>query len=392
MAAMGLRMGATHNLEGVEDGASGSLTMSDRWDEFSKVDEGRRHHRRHSSGGRGGRDRRGVRSRGRSAELTEEQKLYREASRRAAVKLSFVTHFVTYGAVVVMLLFIAGLRAAFYTAFGWGIFVVLHYFAALVAPDLRRRFIEREVSREVHQNITRERQALEGEHARSLEQLSASIAHEIRNPITAAKSLVQQMGEDPASRENVEYAKVALEELDRVERSISHLLRFAREEEIRVEELSLVDVVDSALETFHDRLVRSGVDVRRDVDSEGWMQGDPEKIRRVLINLAGNALDALEQAGTANPRLEITAGENLAGTEVWMRLRDNGPGIEPEALHKIFSPFYTSKATGNGLGLAISKKVVDAHGGSIEAKSTPGSGTEFLLTFPKRAPGPEISA
>jgi signal transduction histidine kinase len=291
-----------------------------------------------------------------------------------------------------MLLFVAGFRAAFYTAFGWGIFVVLHYFAALVAPDLRRRFIAHEVSREVEQNATRERRELEGEHARSLEQLSASIAHEIRNPITAAKSLVQQMGEDPGSRENVEYADVALKELDRVERSISHLLRFAREEEIRVEELSLVDVVDSALETFHDRLMRSGVEVRREIDAAGRMQGDAEKIRRVVINLAGNALDALEQAGTESPRLEISAGENLAGTEVWVRVRDNGPGIEPEALHQIFSPFYTSKATGNGLGLAISKKVVDAHGGSIEAESTPGSGTEFLLTFPKRAPEPETSA
>jgi signal transduction histidine kinase len=190
----------------------------------------------------------------------------------------------------------------------------------------------------------------------------------------------------------VEYANVALEELDRVERSISHLLRFARDEEIRVGELSLADVLDSALETFRDRLMRSGVEVRREIDSEGWMQGDAEKIRRVLINLAGNALDALEQAGTENPCLAIAVGENLAGTEVWARVRDNGPGIEPEVLHEIFSPFYTSKANGNGLGLAISKKVVEAHGGSIEAESAPGSGTEFRLTFPKRAPGPKTSA
>ena len=77
---------------------------------------------------------------------------------------------------------------------------------------------------------------------------------------------------------------------------------------------------------------------------------------------------------------------------MWLRVRDNGPGIAPDAMHDIFSPFYTSKAKGNGLGLAISKKVVDAHGGSIEAESTPGSGTEFLLTFPKRAPESESSA
>ena len=66
-------------------------------------------------------------------------------------------------------------------------------------------------------------------------------------------------------------------------------------------------------------------------------------------------------------------------------MRDNGPGISPEKLARIFSPFYTSKTSGTGLGLAISKKLVDAHGGSIEAVSTPGRGSEFLLTLPKQA-------
>jgi signal transduction histidine kinase len=117
------------------------------------------------------------------------------------------------------------------------------------------------------------------------------------------------------------------------------------------------------------------------------MRGDPEKLRRVLINLLGNALDALEGAGTPGAKIEVTSGENLAGTEVWVRMRDNGPGIDPEALQKIFSPFYTSKEEGTGLGLAISKKVVDAHGGSLEASSTPGAGAEFLLIFPKQTGG-----
>ena len=87
--------------------------------------------------------------------------------------------------------------------------------------------------------MSRERRVLEGRHVRSLEDLSAQVAHEIRNPITAAKSLVQQMGEDPTSAENVGYAKVALEELDRVERSVAHLLRYAREEDLRLAEVSL---------------------------------------------------------------------------------------------------------------------------------------------------------
>jgi signal transduction histidine kinase len=243
--------------------------------------------------------------------------------------------------------------------------------------------ITEEVSRRVERGVTHERRTLGEEHAQRLEELSASIAHEIRNPITAAKSLVQQMGEDPRSGENVEYAKVALEELDRVERSISHLLRFAREEEMRLGPVNLADVVRSALDTLAERTARLRVQVVASVDGAGSLVADGEQLRRVLLNLLGNALDAFEEAGTRAPRLELQGGHNLAGTEVWLRVRDNGPGMDERRLGKIFDPFYTSKAEGTGLGLAISKKLVAAHGGRIEAHSQPGAGTEFVLTLPR---------
>ena len=136
----------------------------------------------------------------------------------------------------------------------WGIGLASHFFQAIVAPDLRRKWVSSEVDAQVARSVTRERRTLEGENLRSLEELSASIAHEIRNPITAAKSLVQQMGEDPASADNVEYAQVALKELDRVERSISHLLRYAREEAMDVREIQLQEVLESALDTLRDRI------------------------------------------------------------------------------------------------------------------------------------------
>jgi signal transduction histidine kinase len=351
-----------------EPGAfAGRPDVRDAWDETAEAERPRRRGRR----------------RGRR-ELSPEERAYREARRRAHAKFGFITHFVAYSTVCMFLMLVAGIRAGFVVALAWGIGIVFHYFGALVAPGLRQRLIEREVEREVAASAPRERRSIEDRHARSLEQLSASIAHEIRNPITAAKSLVQQLGEDPSSRDNVEYAKVALDELDRVERSISHLLRFAREEEVRLQDLRLSEVLDSALDTFRDRLARQRVELALDVETEGELRGDADKLRRVLINLLGNALDALEQGAVASPRLEIAAGENLASTEVWLRVRDNGPGIAPEQLARIFSPFYTSKTSGTGLGLAISKKLVEAHGGSIEARSNPGEGTEFLLTFPKR--------
>jgi len=353
--------------------------MADDRDDQGGSHPGRRRHRREA------RERRHPEREGRPPPDREEEAAYRAARRRANLKFSFVSHFVAYATVCFFLLMVAGFRAAFIVALAWGIGLVMHYFFALVAPDLRRRLIDSEVSREIATTRPSERRTLEDKHARSLEELSASIAHEIRNPITAAKSLVQQMGEDPSSRENVAYANVALEELDRVERSISHLLKYAREEELHVEALRVSELVDSAFESFRDRITRLGVTVTRDLGGEGVMAGDGEKLRRVLINLTGNALDALEEARTPGPRIQVVSGEDLAGRDVWLRVRDNGPGIAPEKLARIFSPFYTSKSSGTGLGLAISKKLVDAHGGSIEVHSTPGQGTEFLLTFPKHA-------
>jgi two-component system sensor histidine kinase FlrB len=80
-------------------------------------------------------------------------------------------------------------------------------------------------------------------------------------------------------------------------------------------------------------------------------------------------------------------GESLAGDQIWLRVKDNGPGFEREALGRLFDPFYTSKANGTGLGLAISKKLIDAHRGSLEAVSQPGAGAEFVVTLPKHHAG-----
>ncbi len=356
-------------------------TEADAWALAEEGDTERMEHR--------SRRRRGRSKRRQKKELTPEEQAYREARRRAENKLKFVQHFVSYFFVCVFLLFLTGRFVATMVALGWGIGLASHFFQAIIAPDLRRKWVSSEVDRQVARTVSVERRAAEDEKLRSLEELSASIAHEIRNPITAAKSLVQQMGEDPASMENVEYAGVALEELDRVERSISHLLRYAREEEMAARPILLSEVIDAALDSIKDRLDALGVEVRREQDTEGEMVGDPEKLRRVLINLIGNAIDAFDDAETPSPELEIAIGENLAGSEVWLRVKDNGPGIDAETQGRIFTPFYTSKANGTGLGLAITRKLVDAHGGEIEIGSAPGQGTEFVVVLPKQ-PAEEV--
>jgi signal transduction histidine kinase len=314
--------------------------------------------------------------------LTDEERAYTEARRVAEEKVELWGKFWRLAIVVVPLMIFVPWLAVIFLFFG-GIDIAKRAYRVLYEPRLRERFVDEEVSKRIQLTVHEERRNLEDEHARSLEKLSASIAHEIRNPITAAKSLVQQIGEDPSALDNPEYASVALEELERVERSISHLLRFAREEEMRTAQIVMTDVLDSALETFRERAEREGVEIVRQFDCEGRLPGDAEKLRRVAINLIGNALDSLIAAEIDKPRIGVSLGENLAGNEVWVRIVDNGVGIEQETLEKIFNPFYTSKEHGTGLGLPITKKLVEAHGGSIEVSSTRGGGAEFLLTFPK---------
>ena len=285
-----------------------------------------------------------------------------------------------------------GLGFAFLTlvsdrGFWWGAFGILSaLLLALAGGQLLLVFAERFRPRFLREEMDRDRaskRTLAGRHARDIQELTASIAHEIRNPITAAKSLVQQMGEDPNAEDNVEYASVALAELERVERSVSHLLRFARDEDVALHAVRLGEVVEGALAMLVERADKEGVELRHELDTDGELEGDPEQLRRVVLNLVGNSLDALRDANTASPRIDVQLGDDLSGSEVWLRVRDNGPGIPADERERIFRPFHTSKDAGTGLGLAITKKIVEAHEGSIEVDAGPGGGAEFLVTLPK---------
>jgi len=314
--------------------------------------------------------------------LSEDDRAYRAAQRLADRKIALSRQLLRAALITVpLLIFIpfVGVLSLIYFGVGIG----RKAFRLVYEPRLREKFLQEEVRRRVHSHVSRERRHLEGEHHRSLEQLSASIAHEIRNPITAAKSLVQQMGEDPNSPDQVEYARVAVAELERVEKSISHLLRFAREEETQIGTVVMQDVLESALETFRDRAARGGIEIIRKFDADGHLEGDAEQLRRVVINLVGNAIDALEDAGIEEPQVRVSMGENLAGTEVWVRVADNGLGMAENVRDQIFDPFFTSREDGTGLGLALCRKIVDNHGGSIEVETASGEGSEFVIVFPK---------
>jgi signal transduction histidine kinase len=260
-------------------------------------------------------------------------------------------------------------------AFGWGIGIFSHFMSLFGSRLVRERFFEPALERE----LRRERVVMQTEKQASIDELSSTIAHEIRNPIAAAKSLVQQMGEDPHSVENVEYAKVALEELDRVERRISHLLKYAKEEDYEMALVNVATVVDSACTQMRAKLDAAKVQVTRNYIGGPTVEADAEKLRQVFVNIVDNAIDAL--GGVAEGRRLELFIEN-GGRAATVRLRDNGCGIPPDQLAHIFNPFFSTKESGTGLGMAISKKIVEAHEGTLDVTSTVGRGTEFVITLP----------
>jgi signal transduction histidine kinase len=310
-----------------------------------------------------------------------------KARRLVGAQIGFLGHFVVYTLGCTLLLITAGPTATLIVALSWGIGLASHGFFAVAAPMMRPT-LEHHTRQLLAPPVAGQTDARP---SRSLEELSAAIAHEIRNPITAAKSLVQQMAEDPASPRNAEYASVAVAELDRVERSIVHLLRFARDEAVEIADMEMGDVVRTAAETLRERATKAGVSLVTSIDETGTMRGDSEKLRRVVENLVSNALDALEESHTKGPCVDVVCGANLAGDAIWVAVRDNGPGIPTEARPSIFQPFFTTKPRGTGFGLALSKKTVEAHGGTIEAGTSPSGGAEILFTVPRTARSPRGS-
>ena len=319
---------------------------------------------------------------------TEDETL-RRARRRAAAEVGFYTHLMSYLGVMAFLALINLFTTRYpwfvWPALGWGVGLFSHYMAVFGSRMLRQRYFDPAVDREVR----REKVVMQTEKQASIDELSSTIAHEIRNPIAAAKSLVQQMGEDPQSVENVEYAKVALGELDRVERRISHLLKYAKEEEYSFAPVNVATVVDAALTQMRAKLDAAKVSVVRNYIAGPTVLADGEKLRQVFANILDNAIDALDTV-VEGRRVELfiengtrSAVDGMTrGATATVRVRDNGCGIPADKVDRIFNPFFTTKEKGTGLGMAISRKIVEAHEGAIDVVSETGRGTEFLVTLP----------
>ncbi len=218
-----------------------------------------------------------------------------------------------------------------------------------------------------------------------LGQLSAGVAHEIRNPLAAINLNLQVLKrrftpEDP----EFEYIDTALQGVDRISRIVEVTLNFSRPTMPDIRELQLNSLIVSTLELVTAVLKRKEIKVELKFDeSLPVISADSKQIQQVLINLITNAADAIKIKGKVKIKTYTEKfGKTSLGTYAVVAISDDGIGITPEDLTKIFNPFFTRKSDGTGLGLPITQRILHQHSGIIDVESSFGSGTTFYIKLP----------
>ena len=226
------------------------------------------------------------------------------------------------------------------------------------------------------------RRLVQAEKLASIGRISASIAHEIRNPLTSVKLNIQKVMEsenlDSMDREHLD---ISQEGIGHIENFIKEMLNFTRMSELQQDFFSVEQIVDESIKMIRDTLKLKNVELVKEVQDklpQIWVDGD--KIRQVLLNILHNACEAVDEGGKISIHLSQLKGRR--GRKVRIRIADSGPGIPREDRENIFEPFFTTKSTGIGLGLANARKIIDQHKGSIRAVFNKHQGACFEILIP----------
>ena len=240
----------------------------------------------------------------------------------------------------------------------------------------------------------------------ALGRLSAGVAHEVKNPLNAMmihlELLRQQFGQKTAAARTVaaggrtaaaamvteappidaraatEHVDVIASEIRRLDEVVHGFLKFTRTEDLKLQPVRLTALVDEVVPIVRPEAERHGVTLTVECDGAPDVNGDPAMLRQAFLNLALNACQAMPDGGTLRIQCEAARGRRVA-----VAFADTGVGIKPEDLERIFDLYFTTKATGSGIGLSMVYRTVQMHDGEIEVQSTPGAGTTFRVLLPQ---------
>ncbi len=212
----------------------------------------------------------------------------------------------------------------------------------------------------------------------ALGEIAAGVAHEIRNPLTSIKGFVQLIESEMAEHDpQRQYTNIVITETDRLNKIVHELLYYARPSDTFRSNININKILMDSLQLVNINVAPREISIETFLaETLPEMSGDPEQLKQVFLNLLMNAVQALEGKGQIMVRSEV-AQEGILVT-----IEDDGKGIVPDHLDRIFSPFFTTRSDGTGLGLAVVQKIVALHHGEIRAENINGGGARFILLFP----------
>ncbi len=236
---------------------------------------------------------------------------------------------------------------------------------------------------EVHQRLKETQTFLvHQEKMAALGELSSAIAHEIRNPLVSiggfARRLYRSIPDDAPEKR---YTQTIMTEVSRLEKIISDILEYTRKEPLTFGEVDLLETLEESFSSVSEKLNGGAIELIKEYP-EGIprIMGDQRQLVQVFSNLFNNAYEAMKGKGTLSLRVHPVAKNG--STFIRIEVEDTGNGIDPENLHNIFNPFYSTKEAGLGLGLPLVYKIIASHRGHIEVDNRPGEGVTFIITFP----------
>jgi two-component system sensor histidine kinase HydH len=240
--------------------------------------------------------------------------------------------------------------------------------AVILLHDLRE-------VKELHERAQR------AEHLASIGRMAATVAHEIRNPLSSIRGFAQYFVASTRGKEEEQtYALTMIEESDRLNLVVSELLDYARPLELNLEKISIRTLFEDTVRMIALETGKKNVKIKQEMDLHiPLVELDRDRLLQVLLNLAQNSIAAMPDGG----ELILQATWSAERQNVQITVRDTGAGIPEQDMPRLFDPFFTTKTHGTGLGLAIVHKIVDAHGGKIEVQSKRDKGTTVVLALPQ---------
>jgi signal transduction histidine kinase len=238
--------------------------------------------------------------------------------------------------------------------------------------------LESEIERATEELRQTEKDLAHREKLAALGEMAASVAHEMRNPMTALRGFAQRMHRRmPENDPNRKYTEIIIEEVDRLARLIRDVLDYARLPEPEMQLNNINELIPEWIDLIKEDLGRHNILLKTNYTEVPWLYFDPEQIKQVFLNIISNAIHAMEDNG-GTLTITTTADNN----QVKLSISDTGPGIWPEIVKDIFNPFFTTKSGGTGLGLSIAHRILEDHNGDIKVQSQVGQGATFTIVLP----------